>query len=133
MRWGARDMSKGPTGPQYEIRFEQFPDHLYADVKITKLTEDAVLAYIREIATEAEKGGFRRILLLRDAQAALPDMVNYNLSQTTSELLKGIKVAWVNPYPSQQTAMQFFIDVASNRGALYKLFIDIDAAREWLL
>jgi hypothetical protein len=133
MRWGARDMSNGPTVPSYEIQFENFSDHLYVYVKIPKLSEQAVMAYIRDIADEAAKRKHRRILLVRDIQGSLPDMVNYRLSQTTSEWLHGIKVAWVNPHPEHHAAMQFFTDVASNRGALYKLFTDVDAARKWLL
>ena len=126
-------MSKGPTGPLYRLQFEHFPDHLYVYIHAPRLTEAVVRSYLREVADEAAKAGHRRILIVRDIEDSLSDVVNYNLSQTTSEWLKGVKVAWVNPHPTQQAAMQFFIDVASNRGSHYKLFTNVDAARKWLL
>ncbi len=133
MRWGARDMSETPTDQLYELHFEHFPDHLYVYVKIARLTEQAVIAYLREIANKAQSEGYQRVMIVRDIRSSLPDMVNYRVSQATLDWFKGVRMAWVNPHPEQNAAIQFFTDVASNRGGNYRLFSDTDTARRWLL
>ena len=126
-------MSKGPTGPQYHLQFENFPDHLYVHVSVPELTEETVVAYIRETADEVATRGCRRVLIVRDIEGTLTDAVNYRISEATVDWFKGIRVAWVNPYPDQIADVQFFVDVAANRGGNYRLFSDTDTAREWLL
>ncbi len=53
----------------------------------------------------------------------------------TSDFVDGIgrrKVAVVNPFPELREDLKFTIQVATNRGARYKLFDTIEEAEEWL-
>ncbi|MBK8467075.1 MAG: hypothetical protein IPL32_14740 [Chloracidobacterium sp.] len=117
----------------YELRFDSRRHYLHAHIHAKEMTRATALSYLQEVANECDRGNYRRLLLERD----VPMMLNsLDLFQTTNDFLdmvKYVRVAVLNQYKDQQTAMNFALLISANRKARYNVFTDRGEAEKWLL
>ena len=117
----------------YQIKFTEFPDYLYVEIKGTEISVDIIASYIHKIVEKCEASGKNRILLYRDIPAVLSEgEVFYTVNQSL-KALEGKRVALVNPYDVISTAVDFGMTVGQNRGGNYRSFKNVSDAEAWLL
>lgn len=119
--------------PQYELKLEERPDHLYAVVKADRMNEDIARSYLSKIAEKAKKMRMERVMIVRDVPVMLPDGDLFSTTNFFLEKMRGKFVAFVNPYETIDEDMEFAIRIGTNRGGLYGLFTSETAAEEWLM
>lgn len=121
-----------PNKP-YTLTFTDRPDYLYAHLTSDTISEEIISAYVSDIVTESEAKDRHRIMLFRDIPVVMTEGdVFYTVSESL-ELLRGKKLAIVNPYPVIAKELNFGMTVGQNRGGNYAVFDDEGAAEAWLL
>lgn len=121
-----------PTNP-YKLTFEDRKGYLYAHVSAAKITEHSALRYLKEVADRCEELETTHLMVYRDIPAMLPDGVLFFVTTEFLAMIRGIRTAFVNPYLSNDDAMEFAMRVGTNRGGDYCTFNNIADAEEWLL
>lgn len=121
------------TGKPYELTFEERPGYLYAHVKADTMTEEMSAAYLGEVAEKCAGSKLTRVLIYREVPFVIDSTSIFFSMQNEIELLKGLKLAVVTPFPFTEEALNFAILVSNNRGANFELHKTIEAAEEWLL
>lgn len=121
------------TGKLYELTFEERPGYLYAHIKADTMTEEMSAAYLGELADECARLGLTCVLIYREVPFVIDPTSIFFSMQKEIELLKGLKLAVVTPFPATEEALNFAILVSNNRGAKFNLHKTIEAAEEWLL
>lgn len=116
----------------YKLKFRKRDDHLLAYIRALEMSREISHAYMLEMHDKCIELGARRLLVIRDVPHVLSTIDFYNVSKNSVELLKGIKTAWVNPFPPLRPTLEFAVTVANNRGACYGLFSDVQQATRWL-
>src|SRR5688572_30803071 len=117
----------------YELNFEQRPDYLFAKVTADTITTETAIAYIQEIGAKCAELKFSRVMIYRDIPAVISTGSIYFLVHDLASILRGVKVAFVNPHPENQKGLDFATLFGSNRGGKFSLHSDIASAEEWLL
>jgi hypothetical protein len=117
----------------YELRFEQRPGYLYANIKADQMTREIALGYLREIANECARLRCTRLLIERDVPVMMPAGDLFFTATEFLEMIKGVRVAFVNPYAGIEKEMGFAVTISTNRGADYYLFDNLADADKWLL
>ena len=117
----------------YELTFEERPQYLYAHIVAEELEYEAAQDYLLEIAKEVDRLGQKRLMIHRDVQHVMPRGQLFFTAANLAETFYLIKVAFVNPYPELDDALNFAALTANNRGAIFKVFRDIEAAEKWLV
>lgn len=117
---------------KYTLEFRIRPDYLLAYLRVDKPIPEISFAYRRDLRSKCIETGSTKLLVVRDIPQVLSTMDFFHVSEDSVALLRGIKTAWVNPYPSLRSALEFSITVANNRGAIYGLFSDGESAAAWL-
>ncbi len=117
----------------YELTFESRPGYILASVNAEEIDSAGVIEYLREVANECHETESDKVLVVRN----IPVTIGIgNQFLTTTEfvaMMRGIKAAFVNPYPHNDAELEFAITVATNRGGNLKLFRNVKSAEEWLL
>jgi hypothetical protein len=121
-----------PTEKGYELSFEERPDYLYVLVKADTIDITRAKSYLSEVARKSKELGIKRVLLERDIPVILRDSELFFATNYFLGLMKGKRVAFVNPHNSIDQDMDFAILVAKNRGASHRLCRTIEAAERWL-
>lgn len=121
------------TKSQYDLKFEQRSQYLFAHVKADSIDPEAISSYLTEVADKRDETGAQKILVVREISGTLGIANQFHTTTDFTERMKGIKAAFVNPYPSNDEELAFAITVANNRGSKFKLFRDIEPAEKWLL
>jgi len=116
----------------YVLEFRTRPDYLLAYLRVDKPDPKISFAYRRDLQAKCIETGATKLLVVRDIPSVLSTMDFFQMSEDSVSLLRGIRTAWVNPYPSLHSALDFSITVANNRGAIYGLFSDVGSAQKWL-
>lgn len=118
----------------YELTFEERPGYLYAHIKADTMTTEMSAAYLGEIVDKCAGLGLAKVLIYREVPYAIESAVSiYYSMQEEIQLLKGLKLAIVTPFPATEEALNFAILVSNNRGADFKLHPTVEAAEVWLL
>jgi hypothetical protein len=118
----------------YELTFEERPGYLYAHVKADTMTVEMSAAYLGEVVDKCTELGLKSVLIYREVPYILDSPVSiYYSMQDEIQLLKGLKLAIVTPFPDTEEGLNFAILVSNNRGADFKLHQTIEAAEKWLL
>ncbi|MFT3742754.1 MAG: hypothetical protein QM785_00540 [Pyrinomonadaceae bacterium] len=117
----------------YELTFEQFPDHLYVRVKAEKIDRQSALAYLREVAASCRTSDCENLILERDIPVMLSDSDLFFTTNDFLEMMRGVRVAFVNPHLTIEDEMRFAILIGTNRGAMFTVHNSLDAARAALL
>lgn len=118
---------------QYELTLVPRREYLYARVKADSIDSKTAAAYLREVAGNCSELKRRRVLLERDIPVMLPDTDLFFTTGEFLEMMRNVRVAFVNPHASIHHEMEFAILIATNRGAEFTLHADIASAEKWLL
>lgn len=121
------------NGKPYELTFDERPGYLYAHIKADTMTAEMSFAYLGEIADKCAGLGLTKVLIYREVPFIIDPVSIFYSMQEEIQLLKGLKLAVVTPFPTTEEALNFAILVSNNRGANFKLHPTIEAAEEWLL
>lgn len=121
-----------PT-PTYELTLDRRPGYLYARVKADVLTEETALGYLVAVADSCRKLNYDRLVVHRDIPATLPSGAFFAVATDVVDKLRGIRVAFVNPYPHLDEDLRFGVMVGNNRGAKYAVFSNHEEAERWVL
>ncbi|MEP6945059.1 MAG: hypothetical protein ABJA02_04020 [Acidobacteriota bacterium] len=117
----------------YKLRIENRKDYLFAHVEADELSLEIAHGYLSEVAEASRSLGLDKVLVLRDIPAVFPDSGQFGIAQDALEMLRGIKVCWVNPHAANQPGLDFAALVAGNRGAIFKIFTNESDAAAWLM
>lgn len=117
----------------YNLTFEERPGYLFAKVVSDSMTVSVAKEYLGEIAVKSSEIGAKRVVVFRDVDVMLPDSDLFDVTHYFLELMRGIRIAFVNPHAKIQEDMEFAVRIGTNRGGAYKLFNTIDEAEKWLL
>jgi hypothetical protein len=123
-----------PASPEkpYQLTLEEQDGFLTAHVRGETDSVATSLAYWNEIADEARRRGYQRMLVLEYFRNAASLMDVYQVAEQLPEIIHGLTVAFVDAQADQFEANQFGEDVAVNRGAVGRVFRTEEAARDWL-
>ena len=117
---------------QYEISIEERPGYLYARIKAFSAGPQAFQDLLQHIADECRRCKCTKALIYRDVPS-MPGIGNtFQIVGRIEEMLRGIRIALVNPYPSNAAQLAFAVSIASGRGIDFKVFNTEPDAREWL-
>ena len=119
--------------PPYSLTFEERNGYLLADLKAEIMEYDAAQDCLLEIAREIERLKQTRLMVHRQVPTVMPRGQLFFTSANMAESFKHVKVAFVNPYPDLDEALNFGALTANNRGAQFNIFRDIETAEKWLL
>ncbi|MBV9242600.1 MAG: hypothetical protein JO314_11390 [Acidobacteria bacterium] len=117
---------------EYTLTFEERPNYLYAHIRADHISPELVEAYVREMHDMCVKDSQTHLLVRRDIPEVFPVGSYFGVSANTVAVLHGIRTAWLTPYPQHQDRLEFACLVANNRGAMYRVFLDLAEAEKWL-
>lgn len=121
------------SGGPYELTFEERTGYLYAHIKADIMTTEMSAAYLGEIVDKCAGIGLKKVLIYHEVPYVIDSTVLiYYSMQEEIQLLKGLKLAVVTPFPETENALDFAILVGNNRGADFRLYQTIEAAEKWL-
>jgi hypothetical protein len=118
---------------QYELTLEERPGYLYARVEANKITEEIAMGYLHEVTDRCRDIDCARLLVDREIPEMLPDGALFFVAAEFQKMIKGIRVAFVNKFVSNDDALDFAVRVGMNRGADYGTFNNLADAERWLL
>ena len=122
-----------PDKPPYTLIFEERANYLYARIEAASLTRRDALRYIREVADKTAELGCDRVLIERDIATVFARADTYFLAEKFTEMMRGIRVAWVNLHPAHDESIKFALLVGNNRGAISDVHPSIEEAEKWLM
>src|SRR5690606_13789805 len=117
---------------QYELRFEERPDYLYAVIRSDRMNAKIARSYLSEIAEKVNELNVDHLMIVRDVPVMLPDGDLFATTNFFLEKMRGKFVAFVNPHEKISEDMEFAIRIGTNRGGLYGLFVSAEDAEQWL-
>jgi hypothetical protein len=117
----------------YRLTFEERPGYLYAKIQADTIDRETALAYLGEVAAKCAELGSHRLLLDRDIPAMMSDADIFFTTKDFADMMKGKRVAFLNPYMQNTEDLNFSITIATNRGAEFHLHKDLAEAEAWLL
>ncbi len=118
----------------YEVTYEEKPEYLYAFTSSPHDDLNEALSVWMSIAKECKNRGYRKLLIEEDVGDQLSIIDMYEFASKLSEIgFRGIKLAFVDRQAEDYEDNMFGEIVATNRGLLGKIFIDISEAEKWLL
>jgi hypothetical protein len=121
------------TGKLYQLTFDEHPGYLYAHIKADIMTTEMSAAYLSEIVDKCAGLGLTKVLIYREVPYMDDSAVSiYYSMQDEIELLKGLQLAIVTPFPETEEGLRFAILVSNNRGANFELHPTVEAAKAWL-
>ena len=91
-----------------------------------------VVSYLREIFDEAGRLEQKRVMVERDIPVMLPAGTLFFATGVFVEMIRGMRVVFVNPYAELDEDMNFAITMATNRGAVYTVVSNVESAEKWL-
>jgi hypothetical protein len=118
---------------EYEITLEERNGYLYVHIKADIMTADMSASYLGEVADKCAALGLTRVLIYREVPFVIDSVSIFFSMQKEIQLLRGLKLALVTPFPATEAALNFAILVSNNRGANFKLHQSVEEAEEWLL
>ena len=117
----------------YNLTIDECAEYLHIRIEAEQMTRQIAEMYLAEVADACAEMNCRRLLLERD----VPTMLNFaDLVDVTKDFLKmvrGVRVAFVNPHTSIDDQMNFAVMFGSNRGGLYSLHSNVSSGIKWLL
>src|SRR4029077_6336709 len=119
------------TTKPYELTFEERDGYLYARIKADTMNREMALAYLGEIADKCAELNCRLLILERDVPVMLPSGDLFFTTQDFMNMMKGRRVAFVNPHSTIENHMDFAITIGTNRGADFALHNTVAAAEKW--
>jgi hypothetical protein len=121
------------TAKPYELTFEERDGYLYARVKCATMTREIALDYLGVIAGECSRLKYKLMVIERDVPVMLPDSDLFFTTNDFTRMMRGIRVAFVNPHGELDDHMDFAMMIGTNRGARFTHHKTIESAERWLL
>ena len=116
----------------YSLSLESHDRFLIAHIQADDISPEIGLAYTAELHEECVRTGHSHLLIIRDIPTVLSLGGYFNAAESSIEILRGIKTAWINPYAALERDLEFFCLACNNRGSQYKVFSDRPRAEKWL-
>jgi len=121
------------TNIQYDLSLEERPGYLYAVICSDTIDRISAIEYLFQIAAKATNLGYKNILLRRDIPMMLNDPDLFFTTREFADLMRGKRVAFINPHAVNDETMDFSMVIAKNRGATFMMHPDEGSAIKWLL
>lgn len=121
------------TTKPYTLNFTERPEYLYAHLTAETISADIIRGYVSEVAAKSDSTGKHRILLFRDIPVVMTEGDVFHTVSESLELLRGKKLAIVNPHAVIEKELQFGMTVGQNRGGNYAVFDNEASAETWLM
>lgn len=118
---------------QYDLIFEHREGYLYACVTAAKIDRKTALEYLHRVADAVRDSPYNRLMLERDIPAVLSTADIFFTAEDFLDLVRGLRVAFVNTHATIQAELEFAMLIGTNRGAKYGLFNNVPDAEKWLL
>jgi hypothetical protein len=125
-------MTISKTPHDYELTFDERPGYLFAHITASQMTAEMALSYLSRIAARATVLHSTRVAIERDVPVMLPPGDLFFTTAKFLEMIRGVRVAFINPHAAIEDEMRFAIMIGTNRGADYKVVNSVAAAEEWL-
>lgn len=117
----------------YELKFERRPEYLHARIRSETMDQSMAHEYLAKVAEEVHSVKATKLMLERDVPVMLKDVDLFHTTQYFLNLIRGVRVAFVNPYIEIHDDMDFAVTIGTNRGANYRLFKGVVEAEAWLI
>ncbi len=117
----------------YDLVFEHRVSYLYAAITGRQDSLRIDQNYFGKILKECRAAGYQCVLIEENLGTQLSTADMFYAAEGAAALdIGGLKVAFVDRFPSHIEGNRFGETVAKNRGLNVKLFSNIDAAKAWL-
>lgn len=126
-------MSSAFDMASYILEFENRAQYLFATVRADSIDAAGTDSYLTEIAERATTDNATKLLIFRDIPTAIDAGLMYHIVERFERAVRGKRVAFVNPYLTAESNLQFAMTVAANRGGDNKLFNNVADAEAWLI
>jgi hypothetical protein len=120
------------TDPRFSVVYEDCGKYLYAAVTGRTDTAEISIAYWNAVAAECRSRGFKRLLVTEHFETAPALAEVFEVTSRLPEIIRGLVVAFVDEVLTDWANNQFGENVAVNRGAIGRLFKDVESATAWL-
>ena len=117
----------------YRLTFEPRAKYLYAHIHAETTTRAIALRYLRQIAEECVRLKYERLLIERDVPVMLSDSDIFSTTNDFLDMIRHVRVAFVNPHVTHKAAMKFAMLVGTNRGGQFHAHKTVHEAEQWLL
>ena len=119
-------------GRPFGLTIEQREGYLYARVKALSISLEDFAKLLNDLSDECARCSCEKLLLYRDVPS-MPGVGNtFEIVSAMLRLLPGLRVAIVNPYPSNSDLLDFASNLAKTRGYALAIFPDEPDALKWL-
>jgi len=125
-------MSAAIGASPFQIRFDARTDHLRAFVTGPRDSKEVSRGFWRQIAEECLRQGLHKVLVEEDFPNPISEVELYELITQAEDLLRRLRIAFVDRRAEHAASNRFAETVARNRGLVVRIFDDIDAAARWL-
>jgi hypothetical protein len=115
-----------------ELTFEERPGYLYARATALRTNLATAEHYLMRIAERCHEIKCDKVLIYRDIADVLETASMYKVASHVPAALPGVKVAFVNPYDTNQTNMEFGRNIVAKEGGMIGLFKTEAEAIKWL-
>jgi hypothetical protein len=116
-----------------EIAFEERPGYLYVRVSAMHTNQATAEHYLERIAEKCAEVSADKLLIFRDITDSLDIPAMYWVATRMADVLKGVRVAFVNPHHFNDPALKFGRDLILQRQGTIELFSKEADAIDWLL
>jgi hypothetical protein len=125
-------MVETPTPKPYDVTYEDRGQYLHARVAGPRDSVAISLQYWNEIALECRSRGHQRMLVVEDFENSVSISDVFEVAAQLPAIIRGMRVAFVDERIGHMEENTFGEDVAVNRGALGRVFVDTGSADAWL-
>lgn len=130
-RWWYDQTMTSPVVP-FTIVYEDRGRFLYASVTGSQDSLEVSRAFWTAIGEECRRRGFDRVLVIESFEQKGPLADVYEVASELPQIMRGIRIAFIDRELGDLEQNMFAETVALNRGATGKLFMDEARAVAWL-
>jgi hypothetical protein len=120
------------TPISYDLSCEAHEDHVSARVRSIALTPAIAAQFLRDARNSLLDSRKARLLLEVELAHSLSEQEAFDLMDSISGMLSGLRVALVNRDPRHHGSLLFGVDIAREAGQEYGYFTNPDDALGWL-
>jgi hypothetical protein len=126
-------MSDNSANTLYRIVFEEYPNYLYALVHGEQYGYEVLSGFLREIADECKKRGFKQVVIEENISATASNEDVVRIASELPELgFSDIRMAYIDRFLDQKEMNEMGQDVAVHHGVDVQIFANQLDAERWL-
>ncbi|HEV8590881.1 MAG TPA: hypothetical protein VGQ55_02180 [Pyrinomonadaceae bacterium] len=126
-------MSDSLAETPYRIVFEEYPNYLYALVHSEQYGYEVLTRFLREIADECKKRGFRQVVIEENISATASEEDVVRIASELPQLgFSDIRMAYIDRFLDQKGINEMGQDVAVHHGIDVRIFTNQLDAERWL-